>query len=69
MTKGERVTYKELYQSIDDLRQHMNDRFDRLEVSYVNWDEFKPVQRIVYGFVSLILVSVAGAILGLVIIK
>ena len=32
-------------------------------------DKFDPVQRIVYGLVSLVLVSVFGALVGLVLLK
>lgn len=42
---------------------------DTLKGSYVTKDEFEPVKRIVYGLVGLILVSVVGAVMGLVITR
>jgi len=41
----------------------------KLEAEYVTHDEFEPVKKVVYGLVSLILVAVVGALLGLVIFK
>jgi hypothetical protein len=41
----------------------------KLEGEYVTHDEFEPVKKVVYGLVSLILVAVVGALLGLVIFK
>ena len=40
-----------------------------LRGSYVSKDEFEPIKRIVYGLVGLILVTVCGAVLGLVIMQ
>ena len=40
---------------------------DKLEAHYVTQDQFEPIKRIVYGLVSVILLSVVGAILALVI--
>ena len=40
-----------------------------LRGSYVSKDEFEPIKRIVYGLVGLILVTVCGAVLGLVILQ
>lgn len=41
----------------------------KLEKDYVTQDQFDPIRRLVYGLVSLILVSVVVAILALVIQK
>lgn len=41
----------------------------RLENNYVTREEFEPIKRLVYGLVSLILVSVVGAVLALVVIR
>ena len=53
--------------------EHIKDRVDKidekLEVEYVTHLEFEPIKKIVYGMVSLILVAVVGAAIGLVIIK
>lgn len=40
-----------------------------LEKDYVTQDQFLPVQRVVYGLVGLIMVSVVGAILALVVVN
>lgn len=47
----------------------MNNRFDKIESCYVRQDQFKPIERIVYGAVTLILVAVVGALIALVINK
>lgn len=41
----------------------------RMENNYVTREEFEPIKKIVYGLVSLILVTVVVAVLALVIIK
>lgn len=41
----------------------------KLEVGYVTQDQFGPVKSIVYGLVSIILLAVVGALVGLVILK
>ena len=51
------------------IRDDVKEIKDNLRSSYVSKDEFDPVKKIVYGLVGLILVSVMGAVLGLVIIK
>lgn len=40
-----------------------------LRGSYVSKDEFEPIKKIVYGLVSLILVTVVGGLMGLVILQ
>lgn len=40
----------------------------RVEANYVTRAEFEPIQKLVYGLVGLILVSVIGAVLGIVLI-
>ena len=54
------VTLKTIYDAIQDLR-------DEVHQTYVTKDEFTPVKMITYGIVSTILLSVAGAILTLVV--
>lgn len=54
------VTLKTIYDLIQDFRTEVKG-------AYVTKDEFKPVKTIVYGIVTLVLVSVAGAILALVV--
>ena len=60
---------KSTYELINDFREEMNSRFDKIESCYVRQDQFKPIERIVYGAVTLILVAVVGALIALVINK
>jgi len=39
---------------------------EKLEKEYVTQDEFEPIRKVVYGLVSLILLSVVGAIIALI---
>lgn len=48
--------------SVEDINKKITDDF-------VSKDEFEPVKRLVYGLVSLILITVVGAVLALVIIR
>jgi DNA-directed RNA polymerase specialized sigma54-like protein len=41
----------------------------KLQSNYVTQDQFEPVKKVVYGLVTIILVAVVGALIGLVIIK
>jgi len=54
------VTLKTIYDAIQDMR-------DEVKATYVTKDEFTPVKMISYGIVSTVLLSVAGAILTLVV--
>lgn len=47
-------------QSVLDIKKMIGDK-------YVTRDEFDPIKRIVYGMVSLVLVSFVGAVLALII--
>ena len=53
--------------------QHISDDVAEIKTtlrgSYVSKDEFEPIKKIVYGLVTLILVSVVGGIMGLVILR
>jgi phage/plasmid primase-like uncharacterized protein len=42
---------------------------EKLEKNYVTKDEFAPIKSIVYGMVSVILLTVLGAIVALVIVR
>lgn len=42
---------------------------EKLNKDFVTVDQFTPIQRLVYGMVSLVLVSVFGALVSLVIMK
>ncbi len=41
----------------------------RIESNYITRVEFQPIQKLVYGMVGLILVSVVGALISLVVMK
>lgn len=58
---GKDVEY--IRRDIDEIKKEIKS----LKDDYVTQTEFKPIQRIVYGMVALILVSVLAAILALVI--
>lgn len=51
------------------VRKAVDDVKDQLTGNYVTNDQFTPVRNLVYGLVSLILVAVIGALMGLVIVK
>lgn len=55
-------THETLKQSVDSLKKAVKDE-------YVTKETFNPVQRIVYGIVSIILTAVVMAIIGLVVLK
>jgi ABC-type phosphate transport system permease subunit len=42
---------------------------ENLERDYVTQDQFEPIKKVVYGLVSIILVSVVMALIALVVIK
>ncbi|MCP3681693.1 MAG: hypothetical protein GY861_03290 [bacterium] len=48
---------------VDQLRQDFRD----WKKNFVTQDQFKPVKALVYGFTSLILISVIGAVIALVV--
>jgi len=54
---------------IDYIKRDLTRLFDILDKNFVKREEFTPVRNLVYGVVSLILVAVFGALIGLVIIK
>lgn len=60
---------KLIEEKINDLNVSINKRFDELDQKLVSRKEFEPVRNLVYGFVGLILVSVATALISLVILK
>ena len=47
----------------------LSGKFDCLDKKYVSRSEFFPIKQIVYGLVTLILVSVAGGLVKLVLAK
>lgn len=52
-----------------EFKEEIKDIKNTVDKNLVTKNEFAPVQKIVYGLVSLILVAVITAIIGLVIIK
>lgn len=56
-------------EKIDTIKADVTDIKTRLEKEYVTQDQFAPVQKIVYGLVSLILVAVVTALITLVVKK
>lgn len=50
----------------DDIKDKLDDVDTKLSSSYVSKEEFEPVKRLVYGLVSIILVSVVGAVMALI---
>ena len=55
--------------NIDNIKSNVESIQKKLEADYVTQDQFEPIKRVVYGLVSIILISVVGALLTLVIIK
>lgn len=53
-------TLQKIYDAIEKLREEM-------DIKYVTKDRYKPVERIVYGLVALILVAVIGGVVGMVV--
>lgn len=56
----EKVTLKDIYNSIQDFRTEVRD-------TYVTKDEFNPVKAIAYGTVGLTLTAVLGALIATVV--
>jgi len=48
------------------IRRDVSEIKQRLEGDYVTKEQFAPIQKLVYGLVSLILVAVVGALMALV---
>lgn len=48
---------------LDYIQRDINEIKQKLDDSYVTQDQFDPIKRVVYGLVSLVLVSVVGAIM------
>lgn len=55
--------------NIEHIKSRVEKIDEKLDNDYVTHIEFEPIKKIVYGLVSLTLVAVVGAIIGLVIIK
>lgn len=58
-----------LAKDIDYIKKSIDQLTGSLEKNYVTKDQFEPVQKVVYGLVTIILATVVGALLILVIRK
>lgn len=65
--KSEETQLAVIATDIGYIKKAMDKLDSKVSSHYVSKEEFEPVKKIVYGLVGLILVAVAGAILGLVI--
>lgn len=54
---------------IDNINTTVSSIQQKLEADYVTQDQFEPVKKVVYGLVSVILLTVFGALLALVVTK
>ena len=64
-------TPREIERRIDRLEQYVKDEVNSINVAlrnldqkYVSQDKFNPVSRVVFGVVALVLIAVAGALIG-----
>lgn len=60
------INFEVLSVKIDNISQDVLDIKSKLERQYITREEFDPIKKIVYGFVGIILVAVATAIVALV---
>ena len=70
MGREDSVSYKDIFDAFEKLRQEMNQNFtdlrDEISSGYVSRREFEPVRSLVYGLVGLVMVAVFTAITKLV---
>lgn len=66
-TTGERLV--KIESDISYIKQTVDKIENRLGRDYVTREEFDPIKKVVYGLVSITLIGVIGAILGLVVIQ
>jgi hypothetical protein len=66
---NEKTTLALISKDIDYIKRDVAEIKTKLEADYVTQEEFSPVKKIVYGLVSIILVAVAGALIGLVVLR
>ena len=67
--KSDEVRLALMSNNIEHIKSRVEKIDEKLEEDYVTHVEFEPIKKIVYGLVSLILVAVVGAVIGLVIVK
>ena len=59
--------YKQIMKSLDDFRKENREDHQQIKEKYVTKDRFLPVEKIVYGGVGLILLTVVGALIATVV--
>lgn len=68
-TTGERlISLEDKAEGIPLIEQKLDKFIEKADEKYVTKTEFDPVKRIVFGVVTIILMAVAGAVVGLVIL-
>lgn len=67
--KSDEVRLALMSNNIEHIKSRVEKIDEKLEEDYVTHVEFEPIKKIVYGLVSLTLVAVVGAVIGLVIVK
>ena len=67
MDTEQRINNALLKKDLEYIKLQVNQLREDIHSEYVRKSEFQPVQKLVYGLVSLILVSVVGALLALII--
>lgn len=56
-------------QDLEYIKDRVSKIDNQLEANYITRQEFAPIQKLVYGMVSLVLVTVFGALLAMVVIQ
>ena len=64
-----KIQIADLKSDSKEIKNKVDDICDDVERKYVSKTEFDPIKRLVYGAVSLILVAVIGAVIGLVVLR
>ena len=59
--------YKQIMKSLDDFRKENREDHQQIKEKYVTKDRFLPIEKIVYGGVGLILLTVVGAVIATVV--
>jgi len=59
--------YKQIMKSLDDFRKENREDHQQIKDKYVTKDRFLPIEKIVYGGVGLILLTVVGAVIATVV--
>lgn len=58
-----------IQKDIEYIKRDVSEIKQKLDKDYVTKEEFDPVRKVVYGLISVILLAVVGALVGLVVIK